>query len=993
MRALLGDWLEEIKIYSDGCKKRGIIVSPLEQTQSDPVVQSMTKNIIIGIGGTGLSAIRELRRLMAERYELGLQDPAVRSTRFVYVDTDGEDAARRSWKVLGKDISLRPGELAIVTGDQLKPIVQRPADYPDYQEWMPPIGDYVGDPGEGAKGIRPYGRLIYEYSQNKARIHETVLEAFNNLNQEFPHVAAWRYYIICSASGGTGSGMFLPLARDLANWHLFTPGMTAQKLRGFLILPPLTIAKRHNRYHANAFATLKELNYHGAKGNLPFSNVYLLEPINAAGNNIGLDNLPLLVAQRLFLNIQGGPAAGRIDALMDNQNLGNVNNKEDARRQHALCFSSFGLSSLSYPRETIARCVALRWATDLIGSWLEEREAPKNVNELVRNELPRLKLSKLHINGDGDPFGEEDFPPYDKVLPQMVDNKIDPLEKKQLGPNANKIREEIEEGFRGKGIGPFYQQREKDVKRAAEFAMQRIQLGVSRLVRERERGIRFAKDYLDELAKILESEYKVDASARFSPEAQNQITVFQRNYSDTGNTVSLHEEQWFYRDSEFARDKANLSEDLKGYLNRVAGYSAGKYATKLLDIVIPATKSLRSSMDVWHARVTEMFQKMDGRVRVELEGRAQDAKENGKVIFDDEILRRVAAQGAPEVVNPAIEARLRDRLADLVQRETDDLNLFALMEQTEPDDLVARVAFDFILSQESPLQVGKTTLYDRFLTDYPKPEDRQAVFNQTQGLSEVFTRWLPGEVERQPVQDVRASVVSIPDDANNQKAQTTVKADLVAAGLPAGDILGTQDVERIVFIRERLAFPVRFIESLGRLKEYYDKFPVRDALHIDRREVSELFEVFLLSDEEKRAVDETEETFLLARANGWLRLETNQLTLKPEVRYEYEIPGKIGKRAASFGADWDAAFDRFKQDALAPASQNGALREGRVLLVERSRAARQSWKTDPRGWEEQTALIKNFLDGTLAGYRSRTDDPRYARDVRIIGRIEAGQTA
>ncbi len=96
----------------------------------------MAKNIVIGIGGTGLSTLRELRRLMAERYEQGLGDPAVASTRFLYIDTDSNDADRRgNWKVLGKNISLRgESERVIITGDELGPMVQSPNDFPDVCE-------------------------------------------------------------------------------------------------------------------------------------------------------------------------------------------------------------------------------------------------------------------------------------------------------------------------------------------------------------------------------------------------------------------------------------------------------------------------------------------------------------------------------------------------------------------------------------------------------------------------------------------------------------------------------------------------------------------------------------------------------------------------------------------------------------------------------------------------------------------------------------------
>src|SRR5262245_4151595 len=95
-----------------------------ETPVSLPSEEQMTKNLIIGIGGTGLSTIRELRRLIAERYEKGLDDPAASGVRFIYVDTDSNYASTKSnWSVLGKDISMKEGEKVSISGDRLSPMV------------------------------------------------------------------------------------------------------------------------------------------------------------------------------------------------------------------------------------------------------------------------------------------------------------------------------------------------------------------------------------------------------------------------------------------------------------------------------------------------------------------------------------------------------------------------------------------------------------------------------------------------------------------------------------------------------------------------------------------------------------------------------------------------------------------------------------------------------------------------------------------------------
>jgi hypothetical protein len=951
----------------------------------------MAKNIVIGVGGTGLSTIRELRRLTAERYEEGLRDPAVAGVRYVYIDSDADFANRRTWQVLGKDISLQPGERVEISGDQLQSHVNHPRDYPAVADWLPAIANYVGEPGEGAKGIRPYGRLIYEYEVNKNKVRDAVIAARDSLNQALPHEAEWRLYIVCSLSGGTGSGMFLPLAQDLIDWKIFSKGVRSQKLRAFLVLPPLAISRRHDRYHANAFAALKELNYHGVNATLPFSGTYLIEPVNEAGHDIGLDNLPLLIAQRLFLNIQKGEANGIIEGLMDNPNLGELEG-DDSRRRHALSFSTFGLSSISYPREMIARSVSLSWACGVVSNWLQEQTVPQNVNQVVRNDLARLRLSRLHVNGDGDAFGNQDFPPHETELPNQVDQKIAPLERKQLGPNGHKVREELENGFRGVGIEDFYQQRQKDVKRAAEHAIEQVRMSVSRQIRDSQRGVRFAKEYLEELRNILEKELKPDAAARFGQQAQGQVAVFQRNYAESVNSVSQHEQSLIYFNKEFARDKAVMEDELKAYLVRKAGYWSGKYATALLDLLIPMVAQLRAEIDVWFNKVTDVLGKLEGRLQATLQGRADNPKENGTVIFNVDMLKKVANEAPADVVNPAIERLLRIRLGEELGRQFDDLDLFLAGSQENADVLLESTAFEFILSKESPIDVRRVTLYDRFITDYQTQAARRTLLDQTKRLSEVFVRTLPEEVGRRPVHATMAKVVSIPNvtgrvTKENEEAQAVVRRDLEAIGVANGDVQATQDVERIVFISEKQAFPIRFIESVKELKKYYDRYSARDALHIDKREVPKMYELFLLSDQELLLLEEAEEAFLAGRASAWLVLDKNQLTLKPEVRYEYEIPGKIGRRAASFGPDWDAAFERFTQDSIAPSVTDPAVREARQYLTERAKLDLADSRTDPQKWDQIFQTMKAYLDATLAGYRARMDDPRYKRDQQIIERI------
>jgi Tubulin like len=957
------------------------------ETTGEP---TMTKNIVIGIGGTGLSAIRELRRLMAERYSEGIQAPEVAATRFLAIDTDSDFASSKRWTVLGKDISLKESERVIITGDQLGPLVANPADHPDISPWLPAISSYVGDPGPGAKGIRPYGRLIYEYGPNKQRIRDAVTQAFTSLNNAFPAIADLRVYMVSSLSGGTGSGMMLPFAEDLERWHIFRRGMAAQKFRAFLVLPPLQITGRHDRYHANAYAALRELNYASIEGRLPFSNTYLLESVNAEGHTIGLDNLPLLIAQRMLLNIQGGVAAQTIDGLMDNPNLGDVD-RQDTRRNHSRAFSTFGLSSVSFPREVVARSVALSWSAMVVENWLAETQLPSNVSKILDEDRTALRLSSLHVHGDADPFGPGASQPHALELRNKVDEKINPLEKRNLAKNGHKIRKELEEGFREAGVEPYYAQRNRDVSRAADIALERTRLQVSRQISDPARGLQFAKQYLTELRNALALEL-TDASSKGGPNAERQLGVFQTNYSDTVNMIAQHEEQMIYFDSAFARDKANMSDDLKSYLVKKADYWSAKYASSFLELMIPRVETLLSYLDVWFKKTSEVRDKLRARGKTALEGATQEARENGSMIFNARILARVAAQAPPPVIVRNVEEGIRYLVDQKTGRPSEALDLFQLVEFPDADAMVEDSAFHYILSPETPIDIQRSSLYDWFTQEYPEPGRRREKLTEARNLSHAFIRFSPEQQSLRPLALNNQFRASIPDvlgriTIDNNEARDVVRRDVIDIGVPEGNILLAPDPERIIFLNEVQAFPLRLIESAKFLKESYDKFQAKEPLHIDKRDVPKLYELYLLSQKDRDATELVEETYLLARTHNWLKEERNPRTGKQEIRYEYEVPGQIGAQVATLGADWEQGFHRLVEDALAPTVVDAKVTQARTLLTERLKGIRSKCKTNPDERVAQREAVAKFLAATLETYPDRIDNPQYQRDQEIANRI------
>jgi len=947
----------------------------------------LSKNFVIGIGGTGLSAIRELRRLMAERFENGLADREAASTRFLYLDTDGGDVNTKTWNVMGKDISLKPGEIVTVTGDKLKPLVENSSEYPDISPWMPQIKSFIGEPGNGAKGIRPYGRLIYEYAKNKQEIKKKCNDIFDDLN-DASNSNEWRFHLVCSLSGGTGSGMALPFSFDFADeWKIFERGTARQKFYAYFVLPPIQVSQRHDRYHPNAYAALKELNYYFFQQKLPYDNCYLLEPQNNRGASIGLDSLPLLIAQRMFLSMQGGAAQARIAGMMDNPNLGESSTDDISGRRHAQCFSSFGVSSISYPREMVAKCFSHRLAVDLAESWLAARDYPKNVNQLVRQELDLVGLSMNHVFGDANPFGTNDFPNHAVEIENTVDERLLGIAKKRLGEQAGRIRQNVETTFRGVGIREFYQQRENDVKGAAAEAVRKTKVQVTAQIRNPKLGLEYAKQFLDELQAVL-AEFKENAVGLASEKTQKQIQRFQENLSSTINVVHTNEQKLLYFDGAYQKDRANIGDELKHYLKCVADHSAGKYGVEFLACVIPEVSILRGALDKWENTVRDVIDNLNGKLHTMLESLESGSQENGYVIFDTNVLDGLSNEIIPSVVYREIEEILRDLLSQ------EQLDLSTLSRQSNVPALLFESAYKWVLRDGRSVDVAQVTLFDKFVTEVPNAQQRQQKLREIRDKAAIFMRVSAAEWGRMSSIPIDVGCVTVPAliglrSSDGRPTQLVVKSDLVAAGVPTTEILESADLERMVFVQELQGYPLRVIASLEFLAQRYESYSAKEALHIDKRIVSELYELFLPSPEEREAIakataskarEKWEEIYVLARSLGLLVVKENQNTKQQEVCFEFEDQHGLPTKYV-FGGDWESTRAKL---LASPAASDAKQTIARQELERELGLRRKELYSDPQKLRE---LLVAMAGTCLREYPAGIDDPRYERDQEVVARI------
>ena len=229
-------------------------------------------HIIIGIGGTGIDALKSLKRKVytfLEPSDPFTPVPRYDSIRFLALDTDefslGDPQNERDlqesefvnfsvprlWKRL--DPHFPDGRASL-------------KNRPDLNNWMsidqlPPL---LGP--SSPRAIRQMGRfMLMERVQD---VYGAIMNAVDSLQHVMSHGQPINIHILAGISGGTGSGCFIDVCY-LVRSVLESMGIQHSKLFGYFFLPDVVISKcsvrgdfvRECTNRGNGYAALKELDY------------------------------------------------------------------------------------------------------------------------------------------------------------------------------------------------------------------------------------------------------------------------------------------------------------------------------------------------------------------------------------------------------------------------------------------------------------------------------------------------------------------------------------------------------------------------------------------------------------------------------------------------------------------------------------------------------------------------------------------------------------
>ena len=372
-----------------------------QATSNERQFRGINRTICIGLGGTGRDVLMRIRRLIVDRYGDLSKLPIVS---FVHIDTDKAatqvSGLRTGSTYHGVDLSFRESEKvsATMTSAEVTNFVQglerrssydRQGPYDHIGIWFPPqLLRNIKAVEEGAKGIRPVGRLAFfhnyrkiqnaiETAEKRTRGHEATL-----LKLGLRVEPGLNIFVVGSLCGGTGSGMFLDVAYSLRRAY----GDQGAQIVGYLVISPELYGNTPNMA-ANTYAALKELNHYTTPGtkfeacydmqNLtivqesrpPLDYAYLVSS-HTAGEYSILEQRKLcnVIAHKIALDFSG-EIAPVVKGMRDNF-LQHMIQWDTHPRPNVQRYLTFGLAAIYFPRDIIVQIALTRISLKLVTFWL-----------------------------------------------------------------------------------------------------------------------------------------------------------------------------------------------------------------------------------------------------------------------------------------------------------------------------------------------------------------------------------------------------------------------------------------------------------------------------------------------------------------------------------------------------------------------------------------------------------------------------------------------
>lgn len=391
------------------------------------MAKDISRTLIIGLGGTGQSVIRNVKKRLFRRYG---EIPAL--VKFLSFDTDNDDYQDTPFKYY-YDGENRETKKYNLQKDEFKKI-GRPGmdvlkDDPicknlNYTELAKVYGLTNGI---GANGFRIMGRahLLYNSGEIMAMLNKVVGELRNaNLLETERAVKGYNVannnisvYVVASLAGGTGSSSFLDLSRMLQHAGVNVQPMGAQtqsdRIFGMFFMPSFFKDKPNTpNIQINTYVALSELDYtlglndretypigcealerdkndyegYNTYQPVRYSNVYLIDADTRKGHSHNFGEAAGYVASFIAASIAA--SAGALDSSYSNSThcMHNVDGKKQL-------YSGLGYCEIRLDRQNLVRYLINRQIREILSAYKEGDESMK-VDQLVDKFIEDNQLNE-----------------------------------------------------------------------------------------------------------------------------------------------------------------------------------------------------------------------------------------------------------------------------------------------------------------------------------------------------------------------------------------------------------------------------------------------------------------------------------------------------------------------------------------------------------------------------------------------------------------------
>lgn len=422
----------------------------------------MANHLVIGLGGTGGSVLRSLRKRIYEEFRSN--DPKKGANiEYLYVDSSLADLNNEEdWQTLGVSVQLSPAQRLSINGigaSVLSNLDQYPGinsfiNKKDEAKLSEGIGAIIGEGIGGQR--RRFGRMLIAnnmcgLTQNTfiGQVHARV-----KVLKDKENVDDVTFHICAGLGGGTGSGSIVDAITQIRNEFQRSGDDNPKKFKIllYLYIPEKIIqipgGEASNRYYQpNGYAALQELNamsvgcYYPTdvkgttdeygqvnrllKGQDAFDMAYLYTNVNESGKEVNLHKvLPNIVGDFLFQKIVSSDMneRGRMARLESNENYGLLPESNESQEPvHSRKFMTFGVKRIEYPETEIVEYGAYNFARQssmqmLYGLWDETRGYIECTEDMIGKNYPLLvnDASELESN-----LLSDDYLTLSKPLPSL----------------------------------------------------------------------------------------------------------------------------------------------------------------------------------------------------------------------------------------------------------------------------------------------------------------------------------------------------------------------------------------------------------------------------------------------------------------------------------------------------------------------------------------------------------------------------------------------